>query len=51
MTMAASEMIKKSGRARLKKHGGKKGFAKHVSDIANKRFDKRSQTTPNRKSG
>jgi hypothetical protein len=34
--------------ARRKKHGGKKGFAKHMSDIAKARYlDKRSQTTPN----
>jgi hypothetical protein len=52
MTMTASEMGKKSAAARRKKHGGKKGFAEHMRDIANRRYlDKRSQTTPNQKSG
>ena len=50
--MTASQMGKNSAKARRKKYGGKKGFAKHMSDIANKRYlDKRSQVSPNRKSG
>jgi len=38
MTMTASQMGKNSAKARRKKYGGKKGFAKHMSDIANKRY-------------
>lgn len=47
MTMTASQMGKKSAAARRKKHGGKRGFSKHMSDIAKARYlDKRSQSTP-----
>jgi hypothetical protein len=42
MTMTASEMGKRSAAARRKKHGGNRGFAKHMSDIAKARYlDKR----------
>ncbi len=37
MTMTAYEMGKKSAAARLKKHGGKKGFAKHMQAISRAR--------------
>jgi hypothetical protein len=47
MTMTASEMGKKSAAARRKKHGGKKGFAKHMQTISRARrtLDK-SLSTP-----
>ncbi len=43
-------MGKKSAAARRKKHGGKKGFAKHMSEIAKLRYlDKKLSTPPNAK--
>jgi hypothetical protein len=37
MTMTASQMGKNSAKARLKKYGGKKGFAKHMREISRSR--------------
>jgi hypothetical protein len=55
MTMTASQMGLNSAKARRKKHGGSKGFSEHMRKLAidghkKRKLDKRSQTTPNRKS-
>jgi hypothetical protein len=49
MTITASEMGKKSAAARLKKYGGKEGFAKHMKRVSHARrtLDKNAIPKPN----